>query len=91
MCMGADYCYTDLPPSALVVLDLLEDGNAHTFKEMSHGADIAPRTMRYALKRLKEKGYIIEKFNFTDARQILYQRSDCVSSPEHARPATVIE
>jgi hypothetical protein len=29
--------------------------------------------VRYALKKLKERHLIIEKFNFRDARQIIYQ------------------
>jgi hypothetical protein len=29
--------------------------------------------VRYALKKLKERQLIIEKFNFRDARQIIYQ------------------
>jgi len=34
---------------------------------------LAPRTVRYALKKLKDRHLIIEKFNFRDARQIIYQ------------------
>jgi|GEM_PF-299661 len=71
-----------LPPSARKVLSLLEDGEARTFKEITQGVDIAPRTIRYALKRLKENSLIIEKFNFHDARQVLYQKRDIVISGE---------
>ncbi|MBP2132550.1 putative transcriptional regulator [Methanomicrobium sp. W14] len=63
-----------LPPSARVVLQILEDGKPKTFKDVTNEADIAPRTIRYALKRLKESELIIEKFNFKDARQVLYQK-----------------
>ncbi|MDD4300495.1 MAG: winged helix-turn-helix domain-containing protein [Methanomicrobium sp.] len=65
---------TRLPPSAKVVLTVLEDGKPKTFKDMTDEVGIAPRTIRYALKRLKESGLIIEKFNFRDARQVLYQK-----------------
>jgi hypothetical protein len=41
--------------------------------------------VRYALKKLKERQLIIEKFNFRDARQIIYQnRSTQNSKPESA-------
>jgi DNA-binding MarR family transcriptional regulator len=63
-----------LPPSAQTVLLLLDDGVPRTFKDITHETDIAPRTVRYAIKRLKDSGLIVEKFNFRDARQIIYQR-----------------
>lgn len=72
-----------LPPSAKVVLSILDDGKAKTFKDMTDEAEIAPRTIRYALKRLKENELIIEKFNFKDARQVLYQKNS-VSKSDNA-------
>ncbi len=45
-----------------------------THKELVERTRLAPRTVRYALKRLKEQSLIIEKFNFKDARQIIYQQ-----------------
>ncbi len=65
-----------LPPSARTLMRLLDDGRPRTFKDMTNEAEIAPRTIRYALKRLKEEGLIIEKFNFRDARQVLYQKKE---------------
>jgi predicted transcriptional regulator len=44
-----------------------------THKDLVQKTHLAPRTVRYALKKLKEKQLIIEKFNFRDARQIIYQ------------------
>lgn len=44
-----------------------------THKELVKKSNLAPRTVRYALKKLKENHLIIEKFNFRDARQIIYQ------------------
>ena len=44
-----------------------------THKDLVQKCQLAPRTVRYALKKLKERGLIIEKFNFRDARQIIYQ------------------
>jgi predicted transcriptional regulator len=44
-----------------------------THKDLVMKSRLAPRTVRYALKKLKERQMIIEKFNFRDARQIIYQ------------------
>jgi predicted transcriptional regulator len=62
-----------LPQSSKTVLSLLESGGAMTHKQIVSQCNLAPRTVRYALKRLKENHLIIEKFNFRDARQIIYQ------------------
>lgn len=64
---------TTLPPSSRTVLHILDEGGAMTHKELVKRSKLAPRTVRYALKKLKENQLIIEKFNFKDARQIIYQ------------------
>jgi len=64
---------TPLPPSSRTVLQILDAGGAMTHKDLVQKCQLAPRTVRYALKKLKERGLIIEKFNFRDARQIIYQ------------------
>jgi predicted transcriptional regulator len=64
---------TTLPPSSKTVLEILSNGGAMTHKDLVQKTNLAPRTVRYALKKLKEKQLIIEKFNFRDARQIIYQ------------------
>jgi len=69
MCMYT----TTLPPSSKTVLEILDSGGAMTHKDLVEKTRLAPRTVRYALKKLKEKQLIIEKFNFRDARQIIYQ------------------
>jgi len=67
----------NLPPSSQKILHLLEEsGGALTHKELVHLSSLAPRTVRYALKRLKDNDMIVEKFNFRDARQILYEYKD---------------
>lgn len=76
-----------LPPSSKRVLTLLKDGSPRTFKQVTEEIDISPRTVRYAIKKLKEGGLIIEKFNFRDARQVLYQVKDVITS-EDAQKAT---
>ncbi|MFA5332639.1 MAG: helix-turn-helix transcriptional regulator [Methanoregula sp.] len=76
-----------LPPSSRTVLGILDTGGAMTHKDLVLKSKLAPRTVRYALKKLKERHLIIEKFNFRDARQIIYQNKP-ESSPE-SLPATV--
>jgi predicted transcriptional regulator len=61
-----------LPPSSRTVLQILDTGGAMTHKDLVKKSALAPRTVRYALKKLKERHMIIEKFNFRDARQIIY-------------------
>jgi DNA-binding transcriptional ArsR family regulator len=56
-----------------------------THKDLVSRTNLAPRTVRYALKKLKERHLIIEKFNFRDARQIIYQnRTDQAAKPQSA-------
>ncbi|KQC05028.1 MAG: MarR family transcriptional regulator [Methanoculleus sp. SDB] len=62
-----------LPPSSQTILILLAEGGEMTHKDLVTQSRLAPRTVRYALKKLKEHKLIIEKFNFRDARQIIYQ------------------
>ena len=62
-----------LPPSSKTVLEILDNSGAMTHKDLVSRTNLAPRTVRYALKNLKERHLIIEKFNFRDARQIIYQ------------------
>ena len=58
-------------------------GGAMTHKDLVLKSHLAPRTVRYALKKLKEHQLIIEKFNFRDARQIIYQyRTEQMSKPQ---------
>jgi predicted transcriptional regulator len=76
---------TPLPPSSRTVLEILDIGGAMTHKDLVQKTRLAPRTVRYALKKLKERQLIIEKFNFRDARQIIYQnRSTQNAKPESA-------
>ncbi|MGA2913959.1 MAG: helix-turn-helix domain-containing protein [Methanoregula sp.] len=70
---------TSLPPSSKTVLEILDAGGAMTHKDLVQKTHLAPRTVRYALKKLKEKQLIIEKFNFRDARQIIYQNRNALT------------
>ncbi|WAC05453.1 MAG: winged helix-turn-helix transcriptional regulator [Methanoregula sp.] len=69
-----------LPPSSRTVFTILDTGGAMTHKDLVKKSNLAPRTVRYALKKLKERQMIIEKFNFRDARQIIYQNRPRQSS-----------
>jgi len=69
-----------LPPSSRTVLEILGSGGAMTHKDLVKKSCLAPRTVRYALKKLKERHLIIEKFNFRDARQIIYQNRPLTTS-----------
>ena len=76
---------TTLPPSSKTVLATLDAGGAMTHKDLVEKTHLAPRTVRYALKKLKERHLIIEKFNFRDARQIIYlQKTAEASKPQTA-------
>jgi len=78
---------TTLPPSSKTVLEILDNGGAMTHKDLVSRTNLAPRTVRYALKKLKERNLIIEKFNFRDARQIIYQ--NCTEQAVKPQPACV--
>ena len=76
---------TTLPPTSKTVLEILDHGGAMTHKDIVSQTKLAPRTVRYALKKLKERHLIIEKFNFRDARQIIYQnRTEQATKPQPA-------
>ena len=67
-----------LPQSSKKVLEVLKAGGEMTHKDIVIKTHLAPRTVRYALKKLKEHHLIIEKFNFRDARSIIYQNRPVV-------------
>ena len=62
-----------LPPSSKIILEILGTGGAMTHKDIVSKSHCSPRTVRYALKKLKENKLLIEKMNFRDMRQIIYQ------------------
>jgi DNA-binding MarR family transcriptional regulator len=62
-----------LPPSSKLVLEILWTEGAMTHKDIVKKTRCSPRTIRYALKKLKEKKLLIEKMNMQDMRQIIYQ------------------
>ena len=62
-----------LPQSSKIVLEILGTEGAMTHKDIVRKSQCSPRTIRYALKKLKEKKLLIEKMNMQDMRQIIYQ------------------
>ena len=62
-----------LPQSQKMVLEILGTGGAMTHKEIAEKVDYSPRTVRHALKKLREKKLLVLKMNLQDMRQIIYQ------------------
>ncbi|MCK5484735.1 MAG: winged helix-turn-helix transcriptional regulator [Desulfobacterales bacterium] len=62
----------ELPPSAKLVFKVLEYSGFLTQKEIAKESYLPPRTVRYALNRLKDEEILQERFYFKDARQSLY-------------------
>jgi len=66
----------DLPPSAKLVLKVLEYSGAHTQKEIVQRSRLSSRTVRSALERLTEIGVVEEEVYIPDARQRLYRLTE---------------
>jgi hypothetical protein len=62
-----------LPDSSKKVLKVLDSGYAMTQKDLVKKTSLHPRTVRYAIKILKEQQLLIEKLKMHDLRQIEYQ------------------
>ncbi|MBC7114497.1 MAG: hypothetical protein PWR13_603 [Archaeoglobi archaeon] len=62
----------EFPPSTKKIFEVLRSKGPMTQKDLINETSLSPRTVRHAIQRLKEKGLIIEKFYFKDARQRLY-------------------
>ena len=61
-----------LPDSSKKVLKVLDSGNSMTQKDLVKKTNLHPRTVRYAIKKLKEQELLIEKLKMNDLRQIEY-------------------
>ena len=62
----------DLPPSAKLVVKVLEYNDTLSQSEIAEETLLPPRTVRYALSRLEDEGAIDARFSFSDARKRLY-------------------
>lgn len=61
-----------LSPSVKLVFKLLEFKGLMTQKELVAESYLPPRTVRYALSKLKKEGILEERLYYKDARQCLY-------------------
>ena len=68
-----------LSPSVKLIFKVLEYRGLMTQKELVTESYLPPRTVRYALSRLKKEGILEERLYYKDARQSLYG----VKSPQH--------
>jgi DNA-binding MarR family transcriptional regulator len=62
----------ELPPSAKLVLKVLQYNDTLTQNQIAEETLLPPRTVRYALTRLEEIDAVDSRFSFTDARKRLY-------------------
>lgn len=60
------------PPSASKIVSVIETKGPMTSKEIVESTKLAPRTVRYALKRLVADGVVARVPNLTDLRQTLF-------------------
>jgi len=54
-------------------MKILDSGYPMTQKDLVKKTNLHPRTVRFALKKLKEQQLLIEKLKMDDLRQIIYQ------------------
>jgi DNA-binding MarR family transcriptional regulator len=54
-------------------MKIFDSGCAMTQKNLVKKTNLHPRTVRHALKKLKERQLLIEKVRMDDLRQIMYQ------------------
>ena len=57
---------------ALYDVIVAANGLPLTHRDLVQRSEMNARTIRWATKRLIERGKIVQKFNFHDARQMLY-------------------
>lgn len=62
----------DLPPSAKLVLKVLEYNGGLTQKEIVNKSRLSQRTVRDALERLQDRSIVEKNIYVPDARQNLY-------------------
>jgi DNA-binding MarR family transcriptional regulator len=65
----------DLPPSAKLVVKVLEYNDELTQGQLAEETRLPSRTVRHALGRLQDAGLVDERISFTDARKRLYSLS----------------
>jgi DNA-binding transcriptional ArsR family regulator len=66
----------EYPPSAKLVFRTLERNGTMTINDIEKQTYLPHRTVRYAIKRLKEGGIVTQLFYIKDARQSLYRLAE---------------
>lgn len=64
---------TQLSPSAKLVLKILQLNGWMTQREIIRETTLPPRTVKYAIKRLKEREIVKEKPDLNDMRSKYYK------------------
>jgi len=72
----------ELPPSAKLVLKVLEVHGTMTQSQIAKESRLSQRTVRHALDNLREADAIHERVYFHDARKSLYSLSDTILTEE---------
>jgi DNA-binding MarR family transcriptional regulator len=62
----------EMPPSAKLVVKILEYNEQLTQSQLAEETLLPPRTVRYALSRLEDADVVEARISFTDARKRLY-------------------
>lgn len=81
-----DVALDELPPSAQTVYEVLNEEGPATHKELLTEMEMPGRTIRYAVKRLKEAGIIGERCKLMDCRQCyFFVQNKCPGKPEYRK------
>ncbi|MDF9745951.1 MarR family transcriptional regulator [Natrinema salsiterrestre] len=70
---GSDGSVSDVPPSAKLVYKVLEYEAQLTQEGIAAESRLCPRTVRYALGKLEDRGLVTSRACLEDARQSKYR------------------
>jgi DNA-binding MarR family transcriptional regulator len=68
---GRVFALEGMPPSAKLVYRVLLYNGPMSHKELRNETGLGPRTLRYALVKLKKSEVVVERVKLEDARQRL--------------------
>jgi DNA-binding MarR family transcriptional regulator len=68
---GRVFALEGMPPSAKLVYRVLLYNGPMSHKELRNETGLGPRTLRYALAKLKKSEVVVERVKLEDARQRL--------------------
>lgn len=71
-----DGALEDVPPSAKLVYTVLEHEGPLTQEDIAATSRLPRRTVRDALRRLREQGFVSRSIHIPDARKQIYQLAD---------------